>query len=118
MNIRSLLNSIKLPTKFEKRTVLGRLTYANIVGSIILVIGLLLLLYTFESSLGLVIGIIYISETWIIRFIYLLIIACIGGFLVSQGVKVTGFSRILATIFLFFGLGFLLVILRTAQVFI
>ncbi len=110
MNIRSLWDSIKLPTKIDGKTILGHLTYANIVGSIILVIGLLLPVYAFESSLGLVIGIIYISETWIIRFIYLLFLACIGGFLVSTGIRVIGFSRILATIFLFFGLGFLLVI--------
>jgi len=114
----TILDSIKLPTKIDKKTILAFLTYSNIVGSIILVIGLLLLLYAFESSLGLVIGIILISETWIVRFIYLFIIACIGGFLVYRAVKVIGFSRILATIFLFFGLGFLLVILRTAQVFI
>jgi hypothetical protein len=114
----TFLDSIKSPTKIDKKTILAFLTYSNIVGSIILVIGLLLLLYAFESSLGLVIGIILISETWIVRFIYLFIIACIGGFLVYRAVKVIGFSRILATIFLFFGLGFLLVILRTAQVFI
>ena len=114
----TILDFIKSPTKIDKKTILAFLTYSNIVGSIILVIGLLLLLYAFESSLGLVIGIILISETWIVRFIYLFIIACIGGFLVYRAVKVIGFSRILATIFLFFGLGFLLVILRTAQVFI
>lgn len=118
MNIRSFFDSQKAPTNIDKKKVLGFFTYTNIVGSIILVIGLLLLLYAFESSLALVIGLILISETWIVRLIYLFIIAFIGGFLVYRAVKVIGLSRILATIFLFFGLGFLLVILRTAQVFI
>jgi hypothetical protein len=93
-------------------------TYEKIIGLIILIVGLLLLAYSFGSSLSLVIGIIYIDETWFVRLFYLVIVTVIGGYLTNQGVNILGLSRLLSTVFLLLGLASLLIMMRTAQVFI
>jgi hypothetical protein len=105
-------------SKVDKNSIKTYFTFEKIVGLVIFIIGLLLLAYSFESSLSLVIGVIYIDETWFVRLFYLIVITVIAGYLINQGVNLLGRSPLLSTIFLILGLASLLLILRTAQVFI
>lgn len=110
--------SQRTAAKTSKDALLYFLTFKNIVGVIVLGIGLFLLLYVFDSSISLVIGVNLLTETWFIHAFYLVILSTIGGYLVNQGIKVIGFSRILATILLCIGIILLVQLFWTAKVFI
>jgi len=115
MKIKDKLKGI---VRIDRKAVRQFFTYINVIGMIVLVIGLILLFYAFDSSMSLLIGVILITETWFIHVFYLVMLACIGGFLVRQAVKVLGTSRALATLFLILGFIFLLQIFWAARVFV
>jgi hypothetical protein len=113
-----MLEKVKKMVNFDKNAVKSFLTLRNIIGIILLVIGLYMMVDAYFSSLRLVIGLIYIDESWFIRIIYLTLIAVIGGFLVNRGELIIGVSRILSLIFLILGLFSLILAFWTAKVFV
>jgi hypothetical protein len=113
-----MLEKVKKMVHLDKNAVKDYLTLRNIIGITLLIIGLYMMVDAYFSSLRLVIGLIYIDESWFIRVIYLTLIAVIGGFLVNRGVLITGVSKILSIIFLILGLFCLVLAFWTAKVFV
>jgi hypothetical protein len=113
-----MLEKVKKMANLDKDAVKALLTLHNIIGVTLLIIGLYMMIDAYFSSLRLVIGLIYIDESWFIRVVYLTLIAVIGGFLVNRGVLITGVSKILSIIFFILGLFCLVLAFWTAKVFV
>ena len=105
-------------TQLNKKTIISSLTYLNVIGIIIFFIGLLMLYYVFEYSFYFILGFSDFDPSWIIRLAYLILITCIGGFLIRQAILLLGDSRVLSVIILVIGLISLIFIFWTAQLFI
>jgi len=104
--------------QLNKEALKGYLTYLNILGIIIFVIGLLMLYYVYVSSFYFLLGLSGFNASWIIRLGYLISITFIGGFFIKQAIVLLGDSRVISIIILTIGLVFLLFAFWTAQVFI
>jgi cation transport ATPase len=111
-----------LPHNFKARlnkdVLKSHLTYLNIIGVIIFVIGLLLLYYVYISSFYFLLGLNGFNDSWIIRLAYLISITIIGGFFIKQAIELLGDSRVISIIILTIGLVLLLFAFWTAQFFV
>jgi hypothetical protein len=115
-NIKKEFNKIK--AQLNKETLIKHLTYLNVIGIIILIIGIYMLYYIYESSFYFILGFNGIDATWIIRLAYLIIIACIGGYFIKKAALLLGDPVILSLIIFVIGLAFLIFAFWTAQIFI
>ena len=106
----------KIKIRLEKKALKGQITYFSIIGVLLLLIGLFMLIDAFYAAFGLVTGLIYLNESWIVRLAYLIIIAVMGGFLVSRATEIIGMSRLVTTIFVIIGLFLLVFSFLTARV--
>jgi cation transport ATPase len=104
--------------QLNKEALKGYLTYLNILGIIIFVIGLLMISYAYISSFYFIFGFSSFDPSWIIRLAYLIIIACISGYILRKAIELLGDSLALSIIILVIGLAFLIFAFWTAQIFV
>ncbi len=102
----------------NKETFKNHLTYLNIIGIIVFVIGLLMIYYAYISSFYFIFGFSSFDPSWIIRLAYVIIIACVSGYIIWQAIKLLGDSVVLSIINLVIGLAFLIFAFFTAQIFV
>jgi hypothetical protein len=107
-----------IKAQLNKDVLKSHLTYLNIIGIIIFVIGLLLIYYTYISSFYFLLGRYGFDASWIIRLAYLISITFIGCFLIKKAIELLGDSRVISIIILTIGLVLLLFAFWTAQMFV
>jgi hypothetical protein len=108
----------RIKTKLSKKTVRENLTYLNVIGIILFIVGLGIVTYSFLTSLDFIIGLSGFDASWMIRLVYLIIITVIGGYLVRQAATLLGDPPLLSVLFVLIGLIYLAVIFWTAQIFL
>jgi len=112
----NLVDSMK--AQLNKEVLKSRFTYLNIIGILIFIIGLWMMYSSYISSFYFMLGFSGFDASWIIRLIYLSIIAVLGGYLTKQAISIIGLSSVFSIIILLIGLAFLIFTFWTAQVFI
>jgi hypothetical protein len=112
----NLVDTMK--AQLNKEVLKSRLTYLNSIGILIFIIGLWMMYSSYISSFYFMLGFSGFDASWIIRLMYLSIIAVIGGYLTKHAVSIIGVSSVFSIIILLIGLAFLIFTFWTAQVFI
>ena len=107
-----------MKAQLNKEVLKSHLTYLNIIGILIFIIGLWMMYSSYISSFYFMLGFSGFDASWIIRLMYLSIIAVLGGYLTKHAISIIGVSSVFSIIILLIGLAFLIFTFWTAQVFI
>ena len=90
----------------------------KVLGLVITIIGLFMLLYSFFLANNFVIGSFTIDEAFLIRFIFLICMSLIGGYLIDKGATLIENTKIIGLILLSLGLILLIFVFLIASIFV